>query len=686
MKQVIYKISSLFFSFFIVVLSFGQGIGSNKVTLDNNFNNKFDPAFNNLGNEFYFVSNTSGKFKLYFSKKNNLNKWSKALPVENINNFKNGLANIRYPSLNYDGSVLYFSADYSKDSSDIDIYYSVRKSGIWSLPISIGVPINSKGSEEQPSISADNKSLYFVRNNTTSEIENFACKSIFVSTKDREGNWLSPKKLPIPINVGCEHTPKIALDNKTLYFSSNREGGKGGFDIYKTRLIAKNVWLPAENVAVLNTEFNDFCPSIYFNSDNVYYSIEKNDNNIINCNIYENKMPRQFLPGKVLQLKGKITDLSTHQPIYADISIIDPFTSRQLFSLKNVKATGNYEFYLPKGNEYQMDFHKDKYSHYFFNINTEKLRQNIKQTKHVELYRNISLMLNVIDEEIYKPIESEIKVYDRDSVIVKTDIIKEKTGRYKIILPIGEKYRIDVGAKFYDLKFLDLDLTGIVQFDEFENDIELKSNKIEFNLNISDEVSVLGEPIEVIITNLETNEVTKTTVTPDSEGNYKIHLRDGDKYNVSVSPKGYSFYNTTVDLKKKRKGGQKKEKKIVVKLKKLKKDTKLTLKNITFEVNSADLNTLSFSELDRVEKLMNDNPKIKIEISAHTDNSGSNSLNLRLSKKRARSVLVYLLEKNIAKSRLISKGYGETKPKYPNDTDENKAKNRRVELKLLQTN
>ena len=174
MKQVIYKISSLFFSFFIVVLSFGQGIGSNKVTLDNNFNNKFDPAFNNLGNEFYFVSNTSGKFKLYFSKKNNLNKWSKALPVENINNFKNGLANIRYPSLNYDGSVLYFSADYSKDSSDIDIYYSVRKSGIWSLPISIGVPINSKGSEEQPSISADNKSLYFVRNNTTSEIENFA--------------------------------------------------------------------------------------------------------------------------------------------------------------------------------------------------------------------------------------------------------------------------------------------------------------------------------------------------------------------------------------------------------------------------------------------------------------------------------------------------------------------------------
>jgi len=680
-KQIIYKTLSLVFSFIFIISSFGQEISSTKVTLENNFNNKFDPEYNNSGSEFYFVSNKSGMFKLYYSKKSNSGIWNKAISIDNINNFKGGKANIRYPSLNYDGSVLYFSANYSKDSSNVDIYYSVRKAGVWSEPISIGVPVNSTAYEGQPSISSDNKSLYFVRNNINSEIGDYDCKSIFLSEKDVNGKWKNPIKLPVPINVGCEQAPKIALDNKTLYFSSYRDGGKGGFDIYKTRLIAKNVWLPAESIDVLNTEFNDFCPSTSFNSDKTFYSIEKNDKKSFSGNIYENKIPRQFLSGKVLQLKGTVKDLSSKKPIASEILVIDPYTSRQLFRLKNVEETGAYEFYLPKGGEYQLDFKKENYSHYFLHINTEKLRRNIKQTEDVSLYRNINLVLNTIDEEIFKPIETKIEIFDTDSLLVKTEIIKEKTGRYKIILPIGKKYRINVGAKYYDSKFFDFDLTGIVQFDEFENDIELKSNKIEFDLNISDEVAGLGEPVEVIITNLETNEVIRTMVTPDSDGNYKIHLRDGDKYNVSVSPKGYSFYNTTVDLKKKKK--RRKKEKIIVKLKKLKKDTKLTLKNITFEVNSADLNTESFSELDRVEKLMKDNPNIKMEISAHTDNSGSNTLNLRLSKRRAKSVMVYLLEKNIPKSRLISIGYGETKPKYPNDTDENKAKNRRVELKVI---
>ncbi|MCF6240842.1 MAG: OmpA family protein, partial [Bacteroidales bacterium] len=108
-----------------------------------------------------------------------------------------------------------------------------------------------------------------------------------------------------------------------------------------------------------------------------------------------------------------------------------------------------------------------------------------------------------------------------------------------------------------------------------------------------------------------------------------------------------------------------------------------TLNNITFESNSADLNESSYTELDRVVKLMTDNPGIKIEISAHTDNVGSDAYNLRLSKRRAQSVVQYLLDAGIDQNRLISKGYGESKPLVPNDSDEHKAMNRRVELKIL---
>ena len=91
----------------------------------------------------------------------------------------------------------------------------------------------------------------------------------------------------------------------------------------------------------------------------------------------------------------------------------------------------------------------------------------------------------------------------------------------------------------------------------------------------------------------------------------------------------------------------------------------------------------SFVELDRVVKLLNENPAIEIEMSAHTDSSGSDEYNFTLSDNRARSVREYILSKGIAASRIISQGYGETIPEVPNDTDENRQLNRRVEFKIL---
>jgi outer membrane protein OmpA-like peptidoglycan-associated protein len=88
-------------------------------------------------------------------------------------------------------------------------------------------------------------------------------------------------------------------------------------------------------------------------------------------------------------------------------------------------------------------------------------------------------------------------------------------------------------------------------------------------------------------------------------------------------------------------------------------------------------------ELDRVVKLLQDNPAIEIEMSAHTDSYGSDDYNFKLSDNRARSVMEYILSKDISPSRIISHGYGETVPVAPNDTPENRQLNRRVEFKIL---
>jgi outer membrane protein OmpA-like peptidoglycan-associated protein len=81
--------------------------------------------------------------------------------------------------------------------------------------------------------------------------------------------------------------------------------------------------------------------------------------------------------------------------------------------------------------------------------------------------------------------------------------------------------------------------------------------------------------------------------------------------------------------------------------------------------------------------LLKENPAIEIEMSAHTDSRGSDDYNFKLSDNRARSVMDYILSKGIAPARIISQGYGETKPVVPNDTDENRQLNRRVEFKIL---
>ncbi len=107
------------------------------------------------------------------------------------------------------------------------------------------------------------------------------------------------------------------------------------------------------------------------------------------------------------------------------------------------------------------------------------------------------------------------------------------------------------------------------------------------------------------------------------------------------------------------------------------------LNNVFFDFDKWDLRPESYVELNRVVELMTNNPSIEIEMSAHTDSYGSDEYNFKLSDERARSVREYILSKGVDPKRIISQGYGETKPVVPNDNDENRQLNRRVEFKIL---
>ncbi len=107
------------------------------------------------------------------------------------------------------------------------------------------------------------------------------------------------------------------------------------------------------------------------------------------------------------------------------------------------------------------------------------------------------------------------------------------------------------------------------------------------------------------------------------------------------------------------------------------------LEPIQFETGKAVIKAVSFPILDEVVALMQARPALKIGVYGHTDDVGADAMNMKLSKDRAASCLKYLTSKGIAASRLQSEGFGETKPLVSNDSKESRAKNRRVEFKIL---
>ncbi len=109
----------------------------------------------------------------------------------------------------------------------------------------------------------------------------------------------------------------------------------------------------------------------------------------------------------------------------------------------------------------------------------------------------------------------------------------------------------------------------------------------------------------------------------------------------------------------------------------------IQLKNIYFEFDKDELMPRSFVELNKLLKIMRDNPKLSIEIMGHTDALGDDAYNLDLSRRRAEAVVNFLLENKVNKNRLRSHGEGESKPIASNETDEGRAQNRRVEFVVM---
>ncbi len=180
-----------------------------------------------------------------------------------------------WPSLSADENTLVITANIPKDSSlnqvihnrQEDFFITHRNAeGKWESIKSVGKPLNTQFNEGAQSITSDGKKMYYT-----------VCRgvcNIFSSKLTPDGTWSAPTRLStINSNKFSNKQPSISPDGRTLYFVSNRPGGYGGFDIYKTTLKDDDSWSAPENLGkIINTEGEEQSPFIHFDNQTLYFA------------------------------------------------------------------------------------------------------------------------------------------------------------------------------------------------------------------------------------------------------------------------------------------------------------------------------------------------------------------------------------------------------------------------------
>lgn len=651
-----------------------------------------NPAVSPDGQWLAFTSDRSGMEKLYISERQNGN-WQNPRPVDAVNAMFGQALEIDGTCFNYNSSRIYFASYPQGKPAQSDIYYVQKQGSRWQEPQKLPEIINSDAYEGMPSITIDNNKLFFTRDEATVDERDWKdkqCKTLYFAQKGKDGQWKQARNLPSPVNGGCDNSPFILSDNYTLLLSSIRppkenDAGEvvkeryGGYDLYQSKNLAQRIW-SSPSMLDAGKPLDEWHFSATAMHKEAYVAMSMVDDNEPKSQIYRLDLEQAQIGRPVMVMKGNITNLNDETGVQATIDVIRKSTSQVITSYQS-RPDGSYYFILPSGEDYMLDITRDNFSHTFLEYDLQKMQEHRVVNKDLQLYGKVSLQLNVFDREIYEPLEGKISVYEKKGM-KPLDIQAEMTapGRFILDLPIGKEYTIQANKKHYNPFAIHLDVTGVVQFDQFKRDMELKPRKRKMEIEVSDEATAENLAVDIIITNLDKNERIVKTAEKNADGKYAVDLREGDAYEIDVkSPKGYAYYNKNVDMDK-----AMENRKLDAELKPLKAETKLQLKNITFETNSAELNASSFQELERVIELLNNNANIRIEISAHTDDVGSESYNEKLSQSRAQSVVDYLRDNGVTSDQLVSKGYGESRPLVPNNSDENRAKNRRVEIEILE--
>ena len=326
----------------------------------------------------YFTRNEPSRYKgrtqngrlqmdedLYLSRRLKDGTWSEA---ENLGRTINTAQREGAACVSPDGNYIFFtSCGKPEGLGSCDIYMAVKRGDNWVNPRNLGPEVNSRAWDSQPSFSADGRTLYFVSNRKGGK----GGKDIYMTRIGDDGKWTVPTSIPINTQKN-EESPFIHPDGETFYFSSDGLPGMGMRDLYFVKIKGDSDFSTPKNLGYpINSNKDEVSLSVSSNGKTAYYASDM-EGGEGKWDLYSFALPEKVMPKPVTYTKGKVIDEDTKEPLRVRFEIIDLETGKTVVESYSDPENGEFLVTIPLNKDYALNASKKGYLFYSENFTVKE--------------------------------------------------------------------------------------------------------------------------------------------------------------------------------------------------------------------------------------------------------------------------------------------------------------------------
>ncbi len=494
--------------------------------------------------------------------------------------------------------------------------------------MNMGAVINSPHADYGAAITADGEQLYFTSRRQTNasdkvnRVNGDHFEDVYMSRKSASG-WSAAQRLPEPVNTpGNDASVGLFNDGRTMLIYRDQDGTGDLFECKRTG----SAWsVPDPLGPSVNTPQHESSAWYSFDRQWLYFVSERPDDNVGGQDIYRSRWDAATGDwGAAENLGPTVNTIRDEEGVF-----VHPDGRTIYFSSKGHNSMGGYDVFRTR-------------------------LENGRWTKP----ENLGWPVNSPDDDLFFVLSADGKHGFLSSF--RADGMGEDDLYAVNFLPeeaVGEPVASASGAPIAPASSSTVLVKGKVLSLRFLNGMEA-------------DIELLDLSDASLVARFKSDGET---------GEYMVAVPGGKEYAMYVKANGHLVHSQRITVPE----GSAAQLDWDVSLEPLATGSSSTMRNLFFAVNSAVLEEASRTELNQLVELLTVNPGLRIEVSGHTDADGSPEHNQKLSEERASNVREHLMAKGVAADRLVAKGHGASKPVAPNDSEANKALNRRTEITVL---